>query len=312
MAIAFAATGAILPAVALSLSAFLAAPPSWRVLSRNGIRATRGMQVVAVVGTYAGGILINAITNPHPFALVEPANSVSNPSAEIQSAALSQPVPKLPSKADVLKALTAKINDVALQPLDGKYDPDGYAKLGKRVWGVSNDLRRWAGIAALQNESCKAVSAIAVWEEATRSQLSWHVICGEERFVISEAQAQSVRAKFDPAATSADRMKYRSSGEPVQPMSAAFTNFNAKVALANCEAAMSEASVNQASFRATGDPYFSKNDETGQATIAREFSGSNAYGATISGKYSCVVSAADGSVVGLTTQDAFGVHTVAM
>ena len=220
-------------------------------------------------------------------------------------------ITKTMSKADTLKMMTANISEIALQPLDRKYDPEGYAKLGKKVWDTSNELRLWAGVAALQNDSCKAVSAIAVWEGATRSQLSWHVVCGEERFVISEAQARSIQAQLDPNATSAERLKYRAETQPAQPMSAAFDGFNPQVALANCETAMTEASVNRKSFSATGDPYYSKNDEAGEVTIARDFSASNAYGGTLSGRYSCVVAASDGSVVKLTTRDALGVHSVA-
>lgn len=218
---------------------------------------------------------------------------------------------KAMSKADTLKVMTANISEIALQPLDRKYDPEGYAKLGKRVWDTSNELRLWAGVAALQNDSCKAVSAIAVWEGATQSQLSWHVVCGEERFVISEAQARSIRAQLDPNATSAERLKYGAPAQPAQPMSAAFAAFNPQVALTNCEATMTEASVNRKSFSATGEPYYSKNDEAGEVTIARDFSASNAYGGTLSGRYSCVVAASDGSVVRLTTRDALGVHSVA-
>ena len=309
-AIALAATGVILPAVALGLSAFLAAPPSWRVLSRTGIRATRGIQVVAVVGTYAVGILINLITNPHPFGVAGPVNGVSSPSTAIQSAALSQPVSKPPSKAEVLKAMTAKISDIALQPLDPKYDPEGYAKLGKRVWGVSNDLRRWAGIAALQNDACKGVSAIAVWERATRSQLSWHVVCGEERFVISEAQARSLKARLDPDATDTERQKYAVAGETAQPMSAAFANFSVAHAVVACDNAMEQASVDKGSFDASWSWDQTRNEETGEAIISREYSAKNAMGGTISGKYRCVINAADGNLVSLTTEDAFGAHTV--
>lgn len=222
------------------------------------------------------------------------------------------PVAQAQSRPQTLEEMTASINDFALQPLDPKWDVEGYAKLGKQAWKTSNDLRRWAGIAALQNESCHGVSAIAVWENATRSNLSWHVVCGnDERFVISEKLARSVKARFDPEATDAEREKYATRAETAQPMSAAFTNFNPQIALTNCEAAMKEASVNSASFSPDGDPYFRKNDEAGQVTITRDFSGTNVYGATISGKYSCVVAAADGSVVELTTRDALGVHQVA-
>ena len=131
--------------------------------------------------------------NDPPMASASPVASTSSPTAM--------------SKADRLKAMDAKINQIVLLPLDGKYDPDGYAKLGKRVWGVSNDLRRWVAFAALQNDGCDYVYAIAVWEEATRSQLSWHVVCGDKRFVISEEQARTAKASFDSDEAPPDRVK---------------------------------------------------------------------------------------------------------
>lgn len=159
------------------------------------------------------------------------------------------PSPKAMPKADTLKAMTANINDIALQPLDRKYDPEGYAKVGKRVWATSNELRRWAGLAALQNNDCKSVTAIALWERATRSQLSWHVVCGnDERFVVSEAQARAVRAQLDPAATAADQKKYAAAVDTAQPMSAAFANFKVDEVVVACDNMMKAASVDEGSF----------------------------------------------------------------
>ncbi len=215
------------------------------------------------------------------------------------------------SKADTLKAMTANINDIALQPLDRKYDPEGYAKVGKRVWATSNEVRRWAGLAALQNNNCKSVTAIALWERATRSQLSWHVVCGnDERFVISEAQARTVRAQLDPAATAADQKKYAVAVEAAQPLSATFANFNVGEAVVACDNMMKDASVDKGAF----DPAWSwdemRNEETGQAVISKDYSGKNAMGGTLSGKYQCVVDAASNRIVLLTARDALGEHIV--
>lgn len=217
--------------------------------------------------------------------------------------------PKAMSKTETLKAMDAKIDELALEPLDRKYDPEGYAKLGKRVWRVSNDLRRWAGLAALQNDSCKAVNAIAVSERATRSRLSWHVVCGDERFVISEAQARSVRAQLDPEATDDDRTK-NASVEAVQPMSAAFANFSVASAVVACDNLMEEASVDRGSYDASWSWDEARDEEAGQAIISRQYSAKNAMGGTLSGKYRCVVNAADGRVVSLKASTAFGIQTI--
>lgn len=233
-----------------------------------------------------------------------------NGAANTSEVSAETPKPTAVSKADLLKAMDAKISEIALMPLDSKYDPSGYTKLGKRVWDTSNELRHWAGIAALQNDKCGGVDAIAVWEGATRSQLSWHVVCGDERFVISEAQARSAKAHFDPNTTPVDGKARAGAIQIAQPMSAAWTNFNEQEAVDACEKLMLEASVNRKSFETSGDPQIARNEETGQATIVRDYSGANAMGGTLSGKYKCVVSAVDGAVVSLKGRDALGDHKV--
>lgn len=208
-----------------------------------------------------------------------------------------------------LAALGKQVQPVALEPLSSKWDPSGYARLGKEVWGQSNEYRKWVALAALQSDKCKFVDAISVWERATRTNLAWHVVCGDERFVISEAQARGVQARLDPKATAADRRKYAQTDIP-QPMSAAFASFDPQAAMTNCETALKDASVNSTSFATSGTPYFTRDDEAGRVALAGDFSATNAYGATLSAKYRCIVSAVDGAVVGLTTQDALGGHTV--
>lgn len=166
------------------------------------LRAGHSTRARAVGFGWAGLlILLTAFVLQVPNPSLQPvARSTASPAAI-------PPSPSVTSKADRLKAMDAKINQMALMPLDGKYDPDGYAKLGQRVWGVSNDLRRWAAFAALQNDGCDYVSAIAVWEGATRSQLSWHVVCSDKRFVISEEQARSAKASFDSDTVNPERVE---------------------------------------------------------------------------------------------------------
>jgi hypothetical protein len=294
-------SGYLISAVANWLSALFATHLSWAVLARRGIDVTRSVKVSAIIAFAIVGMI---------FA---PKNSVQ-PKTPLEVAAIpaDKPTPTLaePSTADTLKAMTAKIDDFALQPLDRKWDPEGYAKLGKRVWDLSNEYRRWAGLAAMQNAACKEVSAIAIWEEATRAQLAWHVVCGEERFVISEAMARSVRAHLDPNAPYSDRKKYGAPVPAAQPMSAAFANFDPRIAVANCETTLKGAAVDQGSFSTSGVPKFRKDDEAGQMILTGDFSAGNAYGGTVSAKYSCVVSAFDGTVVALSTRDALGVHSI--
>jgi hypothetical protein len=165
--------------------------------------------------------LVSRVPNP---ALQPVAQSAASPAAPT-------PSPIAMSKAVRLAAMDAKISEVVLIPLDGKYDPDGYAKLGKRVWGVSNDLRRWVAYAALQSDGCDYVSAVAVSEEATQSQLSWHVVCGDKRFIISEAQARSMRTQFDPNASAADQAKAAASFAKSEPFDETPTSTGGTVAL---------------------------------------------------------------------------------
>lgn len=64
LSIAFLVTGPTVAGVALAASAFLAAPPSWHVLARYGVHATRPVKAVAVLGTWLAGLVSVAATNP--------------------------------------------------------------------------------------------------------------------------------------------------------------------------------------------------------------------------------------------------------
>jgi hypothetical protein len=212
---------------------------------------------------------------------------------------------------DRFKVMNAKVAGEAATSLDRSMDAESYAKLGARVWAVSNEYRRWAALSAAESDACDKVDAVAVWDRATRNSLSWRVTCRNgERFIIPEAQARSVRAQFDPAATLADRKRYAAIIEIARPVSAIWRNFSDTTAVAACERVMKEAAVNRASFDGSGMWGVNRDEERGLATIVRDYSASNALGGTLSGKYQCIVNAADGSVVSLKARDALGLHSV--
>lgn len=252
--------------------------------------------IIFAVGVY------QAITDP-------PASTTKQ--GEATPSAQPDPVQRPITRADKLKALEARVDPFALEPLDPKYNPEGFAKLGKRAWTFSNDFRRWAAFAALQSDACKSVETVAVWERATRSDLRWHVGCGSERFIISEAQARSIKARYDPGATPAERREYGTELAVAQPMSAVWNNFNQTGAVIACENLIKEAAVNRNSFETSGLPNVQRDEETGRASIYRDFTSDNAMGGTVSGKYQCVVDASGkGRVLTVKTQDAFGVHVI--
>jgi hypothetical protein len=271
-----------------------------RNVSERETSVSRGSEAKKPVSWRAGcvsGIIVLVIA----FYLI----LQSDPANQTRPASPSEQKPE----AVTLASLNGRVQPFALQALPAKFDPAGYARLGKRVWSRSNEYRRWVAVAALRNESCKFVDTISVWERATRSKLAWHVVCGDERFVISEAQVGSVRAQLDPDATDADRRKYGAADAP-QPMSAAFSNFKVGEAVVACDNMMKEASVDKRSF----DPAWSwdemRNEETGQVVITTEYSGKNAMGGTLSGKYQCVVDAASNRIISLQARDALGAHVV--
>lgn len=210
------------------------------------------------------------------------------------------------------KAMNAKVADDVAAPLNRRVDAIGYAKLGSRVWAVSNEYRRWAALSAAESDACDKVDAVAIWTNATRSSLAWRIACQNgERFIISEAQARSVRAQFYPDATLADRKRYAAITQTARPVSAIWANFSEPTAVVTCENRMKEAAVNRGSFGGSGRWDVSRDEEGGSATIVRDYSASNALGGTLSGQYQCIVSATGGSVTSLKTRDAFGVHVVA-
>ena len=85
IAFALAVTGSIFPALWFAISAILASPPTWRILSRYGVAATRKVQVVSVVGTYLVGAVVGFAINPHPFGVVTPGSGGSTTHASISA-----------------------------------------------------------------------------------------------------------------------------------------------------------------------------------------------------------------------------------
>lgn len=235
--------------------------------------------------------------------------------AEIVQVQQSRRAPATPTAsldlAARFKVMNAKVAGEVASPLGRSMDAESYAKLGARVWAVSNEYRRWAALSAAENDACDTVDAVAVWDRATRNSLSWRVACRNgERFIIPEAQARGVRAQFDPAATLTDRKRYAAIVEIARPVSAIWANFSDTTAVATCERVMKETAVNRASFDGSGMWGISRDEEQGLATIVRDYSANNALGGTLSGKYQCIMSAADGSVVRLKARDALGLHSI--
>jgi len=227
-----------------------------------------------------------------------------------QAAKKPQPAKAL-DHADQFKVMNAKVVGDTVAPLDRQYDPEGYAKLGEAGWGVSNEFRRWAALSAAQSDSCDKVDAVAVWKRATRADLSWRVTCRNgEIFIIPEGQARSVRAQFDPEATADDRKRFAALVQVARPISALWKDFSDSTAMVTCERLMKDAAINRGSFKGSGRWGVIRDEEAGVATIVRDYSASNALGGTLSGKYQCAVSVADGSVSSLKTRDALGLHFV--
>ncbi|WP_421854364.1 hypothetical protein [Novosphingobium sp.] len=226
-----------------------------------------------------------------------------NPSGPVAAQKASPP-------EDKLTAMNSKLAPDVAAPLDGSYDPEGQAKLGKRVWAVSNDLRRWAALAAAESDSCDRVVAVTNWKNATRTNLLWRVGCANgEVFIIPEQQARSVKAQYDPKATTEDRKKYASLVMVARPVSAEWAAFSEPSAAATCDEMMKQAAVDRTSYDSDWGKSVTRDEESGTATIVRDYSAGNALGGKLSGTYRCVVRV-DGSIISLKARDAMGLHVV--
>lgn len=209
------------------------------------------------------------------------------------------------------QAMNAKINEDMVAPLGRENDPEGYNKLGSRVWAVSNEFRRWAALAAAQSDSCDRVSTVANWNKATRENLAWRVECGNgEVFLISEDQARGLYAQFSPDATLEDRQRYAALITVARPVSAMWQSFDAGRAVVTCERVLASAAVSQSSFEGSGRWSVSRDEEAGIAVIERQYSANNAFGATLTGTYRCTFDASGQRVTGLVAKDFAGVHRV--
>lgn len=209
------------------------------------------------------------------------------------------------------RAMNAKIDEDVVAPLGREYDPEGYKKLGGRVWAVSNEFRRWAALAAAQSDSCDRLSAVANWNKATRENLAWRVECGNgEVFLISEDQARGLYAQFSPDATLEDRQRYAALITVARPVSAMWQSFDAGRAVVTCERVLASAAVSQSSFEGSGRWSVSRDEEAGIAVIERQYNANNAFGATLTGTYRCTFDVSGQRVTGLVAKDFAGLHRV--
>jgi len=99
--------GKPLVAIAFFISAALAAPPSWHVLARYGVQATRPIKAVAIVGAWLVGVIILLATSPHlPVVPAEGKGPVAEPvaAAPIEGPATCDGIPTTPKDFAVREA----------------------------------------------------------------------------------------------------------------------------------------------------------------------------------------------------------------
>lgn len=196
-----------------------------------------------------------------------------------------------------LERLESKVADDAIMLMDKADFAKTYSKLGKAQFDRANAFTRWAALAAAESDQCNKVALVGISDEATRQQIQWYVDCANsERFQITQEQAETAQAKYDPAA-SKDSKASAKDIVVAKPKSARWKDFNERVALTSCQSLVRSAMLDQGSFDAAWSWDSEKDEKTGLVVIQQDFEAGNAYGGTISSRYDCVVDADHGSRV---------------
>lgn len=124
-------TGGVLAALVHGVSAFLAAPPSWRVLARYGIKAPRPFKAAAVVGTWIVGAVIAAATNT-PASEGRPAKDITGRPAAASST-------EGPTTCEGIKSAPRDFAVLERGPLRERADPQ--SEQVSMPFGVDQEVR---------------------------------------------------------------------------------------------------------------------------------------------------------------------------
>ena len=94
------------------------------------------------------------------------------------------------------------------------------------------------------------------------------------------------------------------------PESAVFDDLSEADVVSKCDMAVQSAMRSQGSFDTAWQWQFTRHTATGRVTVVRDFEADNAFGATLSSQYECVVNAADMVLVSLRIREGNGWQTL--
>jgi len=273
------------------ISAAAALPPLWKKLAANG----KGLPRIARFGIGGAAFVGMAVLNPST-------NKSTDKPFDLAPMATAKP----DQLAAALTEIQKKIAKGAISPMDRAGFPKMYTKLGRSKFELANELSKWVAVAVAQSDSCTQVDVVGVSEKSDRKGLVWFVDCANrERFMVTEDQARDARTIFDAKATSETR-QLASKSPALEPVSAQWRNFDEVGAVSKCDQLVTSAAINRGSVDTAWKWQVSKNNDTGRATIERDFDAKNGFGGTISSRYRCVVSTDGAQVIGLSIQELNG------
>ena len=268
------AQGHAIAGLLIAMSGVCALPPLWSAIAAKGIKAPTWLRGIGGVTAFV-------------------------------AAAAFVPQGETPSEAVTLASLESKIADDAVMEMERGEFGDTYARLGGEAFKRANRLMKWPAIAVAASPRCNSVELAAISDRATAEALEWFVDCeNRERFRVTEAQAIAARDSFDADGTAQDELAV------LAPESAVFDDLSEADVVSRCDIAVQSAMRSQGSFDTAWQWEFTRHPSTGRVTVVRDFEADNAFGATLSSQYECVVKAADMELVSLRIREGNGWQTL--
>lgn len=212
-------------------------------------------------------------------------------------AIINAPPPK--TNAERLIELEAKIGSDAVIEMERDDYGDTFSRIGAHAFERANKLARWPALTAAASERCDSVEIAAISDRATSDALHWFVDCANgERFRITETEAIATKDRFQDTGEQTS-----ATVAPPAPESAAFDDLSEADVVSRCDIAVQSAMKSESSFDTAWQWELTKHAATGRVTVVRDFEAENAFGASLSSQYECIVNAADMELVSLRIRE---------
>lgn len=303
-------------AIVLVASALFALPPLWKKLSTTKFNLALGPRFAGGIVAFLIAVAMNIGSAPRDDDTKVVVGDAEREPTD-KSYASTKRMDAVPEQlSDALATFEAKLGKYSIEVMKKKDYPKIHAKLGQSGFDRANSLARWAGITAAMNSKCAPkVDVVAVSDQSTRDEIQWFVDCENgERFQITETMAKVTKEQWTSSTSeTAQKAKELKSAPKAQPNSAAVDALDTSdeaVIVGSCDRAVKSAMQSRGSYDPSWSYQYRKHPEKGRVSVGREFEAQNAFGATLSSEYECIVDAKTRDLLSLRIREPTGWETI--